>query len=51
MTTVTAQANTNSFGSSVISTFLKDTTTTYCYSWTTGAAITQSADKASVTAC
>jgi hypothetical protein len=47
VTSVTAQANTNIFASSIISTFLRDTSTTYCYSWTTAAAVTQSEEKAS----
>ena len=51
LSAVSAQANTQSMSGTVLTGFLKTNTTTYCYSWTTAGVITQSADKASVTAC
>ena len=48
---VSAQSNTNAMNATVLTGFLKDSTTTYCYSWTTAAVVTQSADKAEDTPC
>ena len=51
LTSVSAQAYTNSFASGVLAGFLKKSTTTYCYKWTTAGAITGSDDKQTVTVC
>ena len=51
LTSVTAQAYTNSFASGVLAGFLKKSTTTYCYKWTTAGVVTGSEEKATVTAC
>ena len=51
LTSVAVQAYTNSFSSGVLAGFLKKSTTTYCYKWTTAGTITGSDDKQTVTAC